>query len=72
MEELIFYLGIAIRQMNSDKFVVIDEFYNEIRELAIDFKKGDNYNMSLLDSVNYYIDNNKEKINKIVDKCFEK
>lgn len=71
--ECIFYLGIQIsKAFNLEKkWLLIDEYYNSIKLIYEDYKKYDNNKKSLLDSINDYIDNNKQKILKQVSKAFE-
>lgn len=56
--ECIFYLGIQIsKTFNLEKkFLLIDEYYSGIKLIYEDYKKYDNKNKSLLDSINDYID----------------
>lgn len=56
--ECIFYLGIQIsKTFNLEKkFLLIDEYYSSIKLIYEDYKKYDNKNKSLLDSINDYID----------------
>lgn len=67
----IFYLGIQIMKAFEVKFLCIDFYYDKIKEIYEDYKKYDNGNKSLLDSVNDYIDNNKQEIYEKVKHCFE-
>lgn len=67
----IFYLGIQIIKAFEVKFLCIDFCYDKIKEIYEDYKKYDNGNKSLLDSVNDYIDNNKQEIYEKVKHCFE-
>lgn len=56
--ECIFYLGIQIEKTFNleKKFLLIDEYYSSIKLIYEDYKKYDNKNKSLLDSINDYID----------------
>ena len=49
----------------------IDVYYNTIKEIYEDYKKYDNKNKSLLDSIHDYINKNEQKILKQVSKAFE-
>ena len=69
--EIAFYLGIIIREDNKDKFVIIDTFYETIKELTEDYLKYDNIKKSLLDSIESYVNKNKKYINEKIKKCFE-
>lgn len=55
--ECIFYLGIQISKTFEleKKWLLIDEYYNGIKIIYEDYKKYDNENKSLLDSVDDYI-----------------
>ena len=48
----------------------IDVYYNTIKEIYEDYKKYDNNNKSLLDSIHDYINENEQKILKQVSKAF--
>lgn len=71
--ECIFYLGIQIMKalLLEERHMYIDVYYNTIKEIYEDYKKYDNKNKSLLDSINDYINENEQKILKQVSKAFE-
>lgn len=73
--ECIFYLGMEIMKalllLLEEQPMYIDVYYNTIKEIYEDYKKYDNKNKSLLDSINDYINNNEQKILKQVSKAFE-
>ena len=69
-----FYLSILIRDsLLKDEFILIDNYYNAIKELVNDYKKYDNNKKSLLDSVNDYIDLRRFHILKVLynNNCVE-
>lgn len=69
----IFYLGMEIMKalLLEEQHMYIDVYYNTIKEIYEDYKKYDNKNKSLLDSVHDYINKNEQKILKQVSKAFE-
>lgn len=73
--ECIFYLGIQIEKTFSsilkEQWLLIDEYYNAVKDIYEDYKNYDNKNKSLLDSINDYIDNNKRKILDRVKGAFD-
>lgn len=71
--ECIFYLGMEIMKalLLEEQPMYIDVYYSTIKEIYEDYKKYDNKNKSLLDSINDYINNNEQKILKQVSKAFE-
>lgn len=71
--ECIFYLGMEIMKalLLEEQPMYIDVYYNTIKEIYEDYKKYDNKNKSLLDSINDYINNNEQNILKQVSKAFE-
>lgn len=71
INEIIFYLGIIIREDKKDKFVLIDDFYQAIKMIAQDYLRYDNTNKSLLNSIEDYINNNKGYIDEKIKNCFE-
>ena len=74
--ECIFYLALQIlKYMELEKeHVYIDVYYDVITNIYEDYKLHDDANVSLLDSVNNYIENNKdmilEKLNDAFDGAF--
>ena len=71
--ECIFYLGMEIMKalLLEEQHMYIDVYYDTINEIYDDYKKYDNKNKSLLDSVHDYINKNEQKILKQVSKAFE-
>ena len=71
--ECMIYLALQIiKYLNlDDKWLFIDIYYNKIKEVYNDYKNYDNENVSLLDSINNYIVNNKDKILDKIEKAFE-
>ena len=69
----ILYLGMEIMKalLLEEQHMYIDVYYNTIKEIYEDYKKYDNKNKSLLDSVHDYINKNEQKILKQVSKAFE-
>ena len=62
------YLSVCITQtfLSNVKHIYIDKYCEAIKEIAMDYEKYDNKDKSLLDSINDYIDKNKDYIkNKI-------
>lgn len=71
--ECMIYLAIQILEMLElkNKWLLIDNYYEKIRFIANDYKQYDNNNKSLLDSINDYINDNKEKILNNLKDCFD-
>ena len=71
--ECIFYLGMEIMKalLLEEQPMYIDVYYDTIKEIYEDYKKYDNKNKSLLDSIHDYINKNEQKILKQVSKAFE-
>ena len=71
--ECIFCLGIEIMKalLLEEQYMYIDVYYDTINEIYEDYKKYDNKNKSLLDSIHDYINENEQKILKQVSKAFE-
>ena len=67
---IVFYFGMQIENIFlKNEVLYLDNFFEMIMvELLNDYKKYDNANKSLLDSINDYIYNNKEKIEKLIEK----
>lgn len=68
--ECMIYLAIEIWETLFSKryFMYIDLYYEKITEIYENYKKEDNSNFSLLDSINMYINNHKKEIlNKMED-----
>ena len=74
--ECIFYLALQIlKYMELEKeHVYIDIYYDTILDICEDYKKHDDDSVSLLDSINDYIESNKdmilEKLNDAFDGAF--
>ena len=71
--ECIFYLGMEIMKalLLEEQHMYIDVYYDTINEIYEDYKKYDNKNKSLLDSIHDYINENEQKILNQVSKAFE-
>lgn len=71
--ECIFYLGMEIMKalLLEEQHMYIDVYYDTINEIYEDYKKYDNKNKSLLDSIHDYINKNEQNILKQVSKAFE-
>ena len=71
--ECIFYLGMEIMKalLLEEQHMYIDVYYDIINEIYEDYKKYDNKNKSLLDSIHDYINENEQKILNQVSKAFE-
>lgn len=71
--ECIFYLGIEIRKMLllEENFLYIDSYFDKVKEIYLDYKNYDSSNISLLDSIHKYINNNENKILEKIRDCFE-
>lgn len=66
--ECIVYLAIQIIYIFGIDNMYIDLYYDHIINIYNDYKKHDNKNLSLLDSINRYINDNKDFIsNEIRD-----
>lgn len=74
--ECIFYLALQIlKYMELEKeHIYIDTYYDIINDIYEDYKKYDDPNVSLLDSINKYIEYHKdfilEKVNDAFDGAF--
>ena len=71
--ECLFYLGMEIMKalFFEEQYMYIDVYYDTINEIYEDYKKYDNKNKSLLDSIHDYINKNEQNILKQVSKAFE-
>lgn len=58
--EIKFYLALQILKQDEfkDKFLIIDNYYKELDNIVEDYKRYDDKNKSLLDSIDNYIKNN--------------
>lgn len=71
--ECIFYLGLQILKslLLEEKWLYIDTYYEEIIKIYEDYKKEDSAEMSLLDSINTFIDKHKREIKNRIERAFE-
>ena len=60
--ECIFILGIEIEKMLLLNIKYIDTYFEDVKEIYKDYKKYDNENKSLLESIHDYINNNENKL----------
>lgn len=69
---IIFYLGLQIyEKFLTGKFILIDVYYEKIGEIYFDYLKYDDKNMSLLDSINKYINDREAYIKDMIKECVE-
>lgn len=54
-----------------ENLLYIDVYFDKIKEIYQDYKKYDNKNKSLLDSICIYINDNESKIIEKIKDCFE-
>lgn len=72
----IIYLScIILRELEKERdFIYIDAYYDEILKTYEEYKKVDNYNKSLLDSIDDFLKNNiesiKDRLNNVFSECF--
>lgn len=72
----IIYLScIILRELEKERdFIYIDAYYDEILKIYEEYKKVDNYNKSLLDSIDDFLKNNiesiKDRLNNVFSECF--
>lgn len=71
--ECIVYLALEIlKYMELEKeHIYIDTYYDTITSIYEDYKKHDDSNVSLLDSINNYIEENKDIIMEKLNDSFE-
>ena len=69
----IVYLSLEILKalLLEEHFMYIDVYYEEILKIYEDYKKEDNTNVSLLDSIHQYINNHEQEILNRIKKAFE-
>lgn len=68
----ILYLGMEINEiLLKDKHLYIDLYYDKIKVIYNDYKKYDNNNKSLLNSILDYINDNKIQILDTIKNCYE-
>lgn len=69
----IVYLSLEILKalLLEEHFMYIDIYYDEILNIYEDYKKEDNSNKSLLDSIHDYINNHEQDILNRINKAFE-
>ena len=69
---IIFYLGLQIyEKFLKSRFILIDIYYEKISEIYFDYLDYDDKNMSLLDSVNKYINDREDYIKDMIKECVE-
>ena len=69
---IIFYLGLQIyEKFLKSRFILIDIYYEKIGEIYFDYLNYDDKNMSLLDSVNKYINDREDYIKDMIKECVE-
>ena len=70
--ECIVYLSLEILKalMLEEHYMYIDVYYEEILKIYEDYKKEDNINVALLDSIHSYIDNHEQEILKRINRAF--
>lgn len=71
--ECIFYLGLQILKslLLEEKWLYIDTYYEEVIKIYEDYKKEDSAEMSLLDSINTFIDKHKREIKNRIKQAFD-
>ena len=71
--ECMIYLSLQIVRSSfyRDKWCYIDLYYEEIKKIYEDYKKYDDANMSLLDSIDKYIKEHEEEIKKRLEEVFD-
>lgn len=71
--ECIFYLGLQIMKqlLLEQRFMYIDLYYEEVIKIYEDYKKEDSAEMSLLDSINTFIDKHKREIKNRIKQAFD-
>lgn len=71
--ECIVYLALEILKalLLEEQFMYIDLYYGEIVKIYEDYKKEDNTNVSLLDSIHNYIDKHEQEILERIKKAFD-
>lgn len=70
--ECMLYLALQIAKTPyfKDKWCFIDIYYDEIKKIYKNYKMEDNTNVSLLASIDNYIDKHEEEIKKRLDSVF--
>lgn len=67
-EEYIFYLSLIIKErFLKDSYILLDVYYDKIIKIYYDYIKNENFKKSLFDSINDYLDNNKNYIYNILN-----
>ena len=71
--ECIFYLGLQIMKqlLLEQQFMYIDLYYEEVIKIYEDYKKEDSAEMSLLDSINTFIDKHEREIINRIKQAFD-
>ena len=71
--ECIVYLSLQIAKSSyfKDKWCYIDIYYEEIKKIYEDYKKEDDTNVSLLDSIDKFLNKHKEEIKERLENAFD-
>lgn len=71
--ECMVYLSLEILKslLLEENHMYIDVYYEELKKIYEDYKKYDNPNKSLLDSIHDYIDNNEQELLNRLENAFE-
>lgn len=71
--ECIVYLALEILKqlLLEEKWLFIDLYYEEITKIYEDYKKEDDTDMPLLDSINKYISNHEQEILNRIKNAFD-
>lgn len=71
--ECVVYLALQILKCLhlENTWLLIDLYYEEVTKIYEDYIFEDNSNVSLLESINQYIDNHEQEIRNRIKKCFE-
>lgn len=66
--EYIFYLSLIIKErFLKNNYILLDIYYDKIIKIYYDYIKNENFKKSLFDSINDYLDNNKNYIYNILN-----
>lgn len=71
--ECMIYLSLQIMKSSyfKDKWCYIDIYYEEIKKIYKDYKKEDDSNVSLLDSINNFLNKHEEEIKERLENAFD-
>jgi len=71
--ECMIYLAVEILKylLLEEKHIYIDVYYDEIKKIYEDYKQYDDGNVSLLDSINNYINNHEQELLDRLKNAFE-